>query len=348
VVLDVESSLQDTGLEFALIDLPWVNPDGPAVEQYTINNESVGGLNAELVNWNLGFSFSLGSDFSIGGTATYAELDMESSLTNLAQDPLGLLGTENPRVDENDDGLLDDVLTQSTIDDSDSGFGWTLGLHFHPDSKFDTGYSPIRFGLVYHKGAELGVNQTVVVDPGTTASEKTFINTLRVPDRYGIGVSGELGRGWVFALDLERVEYSDLMDGFLSGVNFFTSGLIDDTLLQIDPDEEVLFDVDDATVVHVGAEYNLITKGRWTYGFRAGYFNAPDNKIRMTQFNSTSDEINEAYLQAFAGGESEDHFTAGFSFTTPVGLQFQFAGDFSDTAQQFVVSAIWRIGKVRR
>jgi hypothetical protein len=110
----------------------------------------------------------------------------------------------------------------------------------------------------------------------------------------------------------------------------------------------VLYDVDDATVVHFGVEYNLLTQGRWTYAFRAGFFNAPDNRIRMTQFNSNDQEINDLYLEAFAGGESENHYTLGFSFNSPIGLQMQFAADLSSVENQFVISTILRLGKVRR
>jgi long-chain fatty acid transport protein len=354
VVLKLSNGIDGSDLDFAFVELPWVNPDGgdpnnpsPTVEQYTVANSSLGGLDAEIVNYNVGISFSVGSDLSLGATATLSNLDMQSALVNRVQDPLGVLNTENPRVDRDNDGLADDFFTTSMANGTDSGFAYSLGLHYHPDSKFEAGFSPIRFGLVYNKGAEMAVPQTVVVDPGGGQTVTTFENTVRVPDRFGIGVSGEVGRSWLFSLDLERINYSDLLENYRSGENFFTGGLIDDTVLNIGSDD-VVFDVDDATVVHLGVEYNLITRGRWTYGFRVGFFNAPDNRIRMTQFNSTDDTTNEVFLDAFSGGEDQNHYTAGFSFNTPISLQFQFAGDFAENSTQFLASAIYRFGKVRR
>jgi len=347
VVLDTKSTLKDNSLDFAFIPLPWINPDamgGPAVEQYTINNSSVGSLDTQLVNYNVAFSISAG-DLSFGATATMASLDMRSSLSSRASDPLGLLSTVNPRVDIDGNNLLDDVLKTSNINDSDTAFGYTFGIHYHPDSLFD-GFSPVRFGAVYRKGADLSVSQTSTIDPGSTPTAATFNTTLRVPDRYGIGVSGELGQRWLFALDLERIEYSDLLEGFRAGENFFTGGLIDNA--QIGQTGPPVYDVDDATVVHMGAEYTVITDGNWNFGFRGGFYNAPDNRIRMTEFPTTDPDIEALYLDAFRGGEDETHFTGGFSFTAPSGIQVQLAADVSDLVDQVIVSAIWRTGRLRR
>ena len=59
-------------------------------------------------------------------------------------------------------------------------------------------------------------------------------------------------------------------------------------------------------------------------------------------------EQDEILLDAFRGGEDENHFTAGLSFGTPVNFYVQLAADLADTTDQYVVSAIWRFGKHRR
>ena len=48
------------------------------------------------------------------------------------------------------------------------------------------------------------------------------------------------------------------------------------------------------------------------------------------------------------GGEAVDHYNLGFSFGTPVGLQLQLAADLSDVGNQYVLSAIYRFGGLRR
>ena len=166
-----------------------------------------------------------------------------------------------------------------------------------------------------------------------------------------MGVSGELGakRGWVLSLDLERVEYSDMLEGFQSGRNFFTSGLIDSDAVS-QTDEPIVFEVDDATVVHFGFEYTLRTRGAWAFGFRGGFFNSPDNRLRMTQFNVGDPEVEQAFMDVFGGGEDVNHYTAGFSFKTPIDLELQLAGDFASAggADQYLFSLIWRFGKTRQ
>ena len=118
--------------------------------------------------------------------------------------------------------------------------------------------------------------------------------------------------------------------------------------LDLDPATEIRFEVDDATVYHGGVEYNWITRGKVNFALRVGYFNAPDNRIRMTQFNSNNQDVNDVFLDLFRGGEDEDHYTVGFSVIAAAGFQFQAAGDFSDSGDEYLASAIYRFGKVRR
>lgn len=361
VVLDVENSLRDKGLDtnlcFSVADFPiWVNPQAscarvpPGVQQYAVANVVDGNLKAELLHYNLGLSFSIVRDFSIGATATYATLDMKSLVTSTTTDPRGILFSRHPRLDTGSG--FTPIQFRTAIDGSDEAFAYTLGLHWHPDSAFPSGYSPIRFGLVYRKGAELSVKETEAEqDPATQQFVPIgdFDNVLRVPDRFGIGTSFEAAEHWTFALDVERIQFSDLLEGFRPGVNFFTGPTLAG-VTQIDS-QSLVFEVDDATVVHAGVEFFFRSRGAWGHAFRAGYFNAPDNRIRLTQVRSLHPEIGpqiEAiFKDVFRGGEDQDHYTVGFSLNAPVGIQVQFAADFADDEKQYVASAIYRFGKTR-
>jgi long-subunit fatty acid transport protein len=356
VVLDTSTTLQDSTnrLRFAFEDYPiWVNPDGgagmntPTVEQYAVQSTTGGGLTAELVHYDLSAGIDLGSDLSVGVTATLAELDMRSTLQSTASDPRGLLETINPRVDADQDGLFEDVITTSSVNGSDSAFGFSLGLHYQPDSRSALGVAPVRFGLVYHKGAELSVRQQQMEGQIVTA---TFENILNVPDRIGFGVAGELGaeRAWRLALDVEHVKYSDLLDGFRTGVSSLTSGIVDPDSLSLDPDADVRFDVDDAVVVRAGAEYGFEAGSDWRLAVRAGGYSAPDDGIRMTAFNSTDDAVNQAYLAAFGGGDDETHLTAGVSARSPGGFELHLAGDFADDGDQILLTVRYMFGRPRR
>jgi len=361
VVLDVRSSLQDdssnvgTSLRFSTDQFPvWVNPGNTGcgimgVQQYAVCNKVTGDLDTELVNYNIGFSVSITDDFSIGVTATYANLDMTSSVESTSLDPRGALFSTHPRIDTGG-GNLSPIRTRSFIDDSDNAFSWTVGLHWHPDRVFASGYSPIRFGLVYRKGADLSVEETVSEFDATTGRfipERPFANTLRVPDRYGIGVSYETEKYWTFSVDVERIEYSDLLEGFRSGENFFTS----DTLAKVlDPnagDLNLEYDVDDATVVHAGVQFKFRSQGSWTHAVRAGYYNAPDNRIRLTDVDSGDPQLDRLYRDVFRGADSENHYTVGLSIGTPILLEIQLAGDFADTGDEYVASVIYRFGEGR-
>ena len=84
----------------------------------------------------------------------------------------------------------------------------------------------------------------------------------------------------------------------------------------------------------------------WELALRGGYFRSPDNRIRMKRFNSTDDEINAMYRNAFPGGDDSDHLTLG------VGLRFgsssfHLAGETSDERSQIVGSYVLSIGGKR-
>ena len=355
VVLSVENSLsapsgQATTLEASNDRFPLFINNG-AIERYLVRNSVQGVLDAELVHYNAGFSISLTRHFSLGVTATLAQLDMQSNVLGVAEDPLGVLDAVNPRV--NVGGVLSPIRQTSTIDDDDQAFGFAVGLHWHPDDVFPSrGLSPVRFGVVYRRGAELGVNQVVAEEDTTTGLPtvtEQFENVLKVPDRFGVGFAYELGTNWLFSLDAERVLYSDLLDDFRAGQNFFTSGVIPQSLIPLDPDS-LVFDVDDGTVVHAGVEFNFVSRGSWNHAVRMGYYNQPDNRIRLTDvsFTTPNPELEAIYKDLFRGGEEEDHFTVGFSINTPVGLTLQAAGDFSEDNEAFVMSTIYRFGRIRR
>jgi long-subunit fatty acid transport protein len=356
VVLDTESSLaldplNETRLVASFVGFPIAvvpDPDNPGeyiTERYQVENTVLGTLDAELVHYNLGFSVSLGRDFSLGFTGTLADLTMETFVESDTFDPKAVLNSVHPRIDTGQGAP--NLLINTDIDDSDTDFAYTVGLHWHPDAVFPSGYSPIRFGVVYRKGAELSVQETVReldTNTGSLVPIEEFDNVLAVPDRWGAGVAYRTNH-WLLSADIERIEYSDLLKDYRERVNFFTSPAFEDIFDEAF--ETLVFDVDDATVYRVGAEYSLRTRGGWIHSLRGGYYNAPDNKIFLKSFDSGDPQIDQIYLDLFRGGEDIDHYTVGFTLGTPADVHLQFAGDFSDAGDQFVGSAIYRFGKIR-
>ena len=78
--------------------------------------------------------------------------------------------------------------------------------------------------------------------------------------------------------------------------------------------------------------------------FRGGYFQTPDSRIRMTQFNSLDPQVNEVYLDAFRGGEELDHYTVGVGFEIN-SVAIELAASFSSAGWQFVESVVFKLGK---
>ena len=128
-------------------------------------------------------------------------------------------------------------------------------------------------------------------------------------------------------------------------MNFFTSNdLQTSTSITV---SNLEFTVDDATVVHAGAEFRSRVRSGWGYAARGGYYDAPDNRIRLKQVTSSDPAVASAFREAFSGGENVDHFTGGFSLITPGGFQIQFAADIADTGNEYLASGIYRFGKMK-
>lgn len=360
-VLSVDNSLQTddgseiTQLTFSAADYPpWVNPDTGDIERYTVENIVNGDLDAEIVHYNLGLEYSLAKDFSIGITATYATLDMTSELVSETDDPRGILVSVNPRIVTGTGDFLP-LLDRATINGTDNAWTYTVGVHWHPDEAIPTpsGLSPVRFGFVYRKGAELGVDEVFeqcsldpVTNQSTNCTSETARNVIKVPDRFGFGASYHTPRHWVLALEAERIKYSDLLMDYEAGRNFFTNGRLQTPGATIDP-TQLKYAVDDATVFRGGAEFRSQTRGGWGYALRAGYYLAPDNRIRLEEVNSGDAQVDALYKKVFGAGEDQDHFTAGFTLNVKGGFAVQAAGDFSDEGNQYLLSGIYRFGKSR-
>jgi hypothetical protein len=284
-------------------------------------------------------------------------MTMVSQVDSVTADPLGVLEWVHPRLGP--PGELTSLRSRTMIDGTDTDLTYTIGLHWHPDTIFPYGYSPIRFGAVYHHGEELLVDQIRGTYDGASPGSPfvpdplgPFPVNLSVPDRFGVGVSYQTPRHWLFSLDFERVDYEDLLDGFESGVNLFTGPLVPygdflDSSLDLTSFE---FEVDNAIVGHGGIEYTVHSPGgQWTYSIRAGYFNAPDNRIRLASVDTGDEQLDAIFMDIFRGGEDFDHFTAGVSLGTPedFGVTLQFAADLSDEGDQYLFSAIYRFGRTR-
>lgn len=342
VILSVDREAEGTESRFAFDTFPNTVSDTGDVVAYSVAAPVTGSSATNVVYWSASAAFQVHQDFSVGATVSYANLDIEANSSTQVNDPLQLfLDPTHPRLPSQP--ALD--FYQTAVDGTDTGFAYSLGVQWNPVSSFGGAVAPWRFGAVYGKGVEFGVPETTTLNglPGPS-----FENVIVVPDRYAVGASYALGTRWLFALQLERIEYSDQLDGFQSGVNFFTSARVADEAYTIDPAKTVTFDVDDGTFVRIGTEYLLsLGQGKQDLAVRAGYYRSPDDRIRMTEFNSTDAGVNEMYISAFPPGSAENHFTAGVGYALG-SSSFHLAVDAADSGTQIVASYVLTFGTKKK
>jgi long-subunit fatty acid transport protein len=303
------------------------------IEAYSVSTVTGGEGSMDIVYWSVGAALEVSDDFSFGLTLSYATMDVAANTETQVVDPQELvLDPSHPRLPTQP---ARDVY-RTSIGDSDTGFAYTIGVDWHPNSIYASGSSPLRLGAVFKKGASFTFTETTFLND---ISNTILQDQVVVPDRFGLGASYRVWKFWTFALDYERIEYSDLLDGFQTGINVLTSGRVALGSYTIDPDAEVTFSIDDGDLWRLGLEYArpLGASTNRQFAVWAGYYRTPDGRIRMTQFNATDPAVNAAYLGAFQGGEEEDHFTAGVGFD--VGRSsIQLAGGFSDRSTTIVGS----------
>ncbi|NIL99778.1 MAG: hypothetical protein GTO30_08670 [Acidobacteria bacterium] len=267
-------------------------------------------LDARVTQYNFAAAFELGSKFSLGLTGVLGTADLDGGADNLFRDSSG--GGNFPV-------LTLDYATR--IDDTDTDFVYNVGLLWRP-----AGW--MNIGAVYRKGLRFVLQETVL-DEGVRAAEardlygRTFDNVLHIPDSYGVGLSFRPADPWTILIDVVRVEYSDLMDGFLSGLNRITF-----------PETRLDFTVDDGTEMHVGVE-KIFLSGTTPVALRLGAWSDPDHRIR-------AERATNEFVPVFPEGERVTHYTAGFGLTLKQSIQLDFAADVSDVDTTAVFSTIFR------
>jgi hypothetical protein len=334
------TSAANTAASFSFDSFP-NTVSGNEIQAYSVDTIVDGVGEMDIVYWNVGASVDVGSDFSLGATLTYATLDLATDTATTVEDPAELfVDPSHPRLPATP---TTDVY-ETRIDHSDSSFAWSVGIDWHPGSVFPDGRSPWRFGVVYRKGASFTVEESTFLNQTDLV---TFDTKVTVPDRYGLGVTYNTERHWTFTAELEHVQFSDLLDGFQSGVNYLTSERLADGAFATDPDTPVKYAVDAQNLPRLGVQYlHFFSNPGKRLAIRGGYYRAPDATFRMTQFNSTDPDVNDTYLNAFGEGEDRDFFTAG------VGYRFgrsslQLAGQFASEETQVALSYLFDFGGKR-
>jgi long-subunit fatty acid transport protein len=250
---------------------------------------------------------------NLGGTIEIAVGTIDSKLQRF--------GLDGGRILAPPDYSASNVRSTTLVSGTDVSYGFNIGAMWKP-------IKDLSIGAVYRRGPRFDLQQTLEDGPATPANQRSprdvFDFTLKVPDVYAAGVSYRLFDRLTLSLDVVRARYSQLLDDFQ--IIFQSVGQPPSTPNQ--------YQLDDATEIHVGAEY-IFFVGSVPLAARVGFYTDPDHKIKFTgpgQFERSS----------FPGGKDTYHFTLGFGVVPMPGLQFDGALNISENITEFVVSTVFR------
>jgi len=278
--------------------------------------QASGALDVSQTNLNASGGFRVNDKLAFGASVAFARLDVNSEVESLIFDPSGNIAGSP---------ILQPTLDVRTrIDDGDSAVGITIGTLVRPAEVFSV-------GAVYRKGPKFAVTEEIVPGGldvfGVQATLGTrFENKFNVPDSYGLGASWRPSKFLTVAMDIERIEYSDLVDGYVPGVNTLTGF-------------DARFTADDATDYRLGGEYVFLLKNGIILAPRVGAFTQSDNTVRASSTGTGTGVL--ATTDSFPGRDREIHGALGMG----IGIgrqQVDLGASLGNSVNEFLVSYIFR------
>jgi len=220
-------------------------------------------LDMKLTNLGVGGAYKITDRLSAGASVRYSTFDLDTDLTRWDFD-------------------RSEINNASSVHDSDSTITFNLGMLFTFNPRFSAGW-------VYRHGGEYDVGWSRVIDPaGANVTEYETL-TFNIPEVYGVGAAWRPLEALVVAVDVVRVNYSELTDNLILIYNADTQT----------PEQ---YSIDDATEFHLGGEYTWLVKGM-PLSARAGVYNDPDSSMTFTGSGNDHDSV--ANRVRFPGGD--DH-----------------------------------------
>jgi len=273
-------------------------PDG------TFDTDTVD-IGFRVENLGLSAAFKLGDKVSVGGSvrATRTHLEATQAIL-LANDPLG---ANQFNYTFNLQGTADESKTKAT---------WNAGVLFTPVSK-------LSLGGVYKSGADFDFRQTVSAflafpNGPSTPQTNTQATRLTVPDVFGGGLAFRPSDQFTIVADVVEIKYAqtdqvDFSTNPPGGRNFYQR------FGQGGPEP-----IEDATEIHVGAEYTWSKGSDWLFAVRGGFYTDPDH-------------------DGLAGIDSKaDHVTFGGGVVVKNAMQVDVAANIADRVKEGLISFVFR------
>ncbi len=189
-------------------------------------------------------------------------------------------------------------------------------------------------------------------DPSIPGSGASACGRFKVPDDFSVGLSGRPVPDLLLAVDVQRILYSQLNDGFVPVFAFCGSGACTPSTRTITRGTS-----DDGTLLRFGAEYTLRLSRATLVFLRAGYYREPahGNKLALypdvnrdrqpdsdVPLDVTAPPYTAAYASTFDGGRDENHVSFGVGVSMSRAFSLDLAADLGDTTKSFVASAFYR------
>jgi hypothetical protein len=224
-------------------------------------------------------------------------------------------------------------------------------------------YEPIRlaFGASYRRSPRYDVEYTIrTIRPGEATSSygcndgsdygKSACGEFKVPDDFSIGASFWPVQELAVSVEMQRVLYSQLNDGFVPA---FTWAGVD--AAGNDVEGVASGRSSDVWIARIGAEYAITLKRDFHLYLRAGYYHTPAHATTITIVPDANDDrvadsaapiqahpYSRALEIAFEGGEPEDRVSFGIGASVSRWLSIDLAYEYGEFAKNFVCSAFVR------
>jgi long-chain fatty acid transport protein len=257
-------------------------------------------IEVEGINYGGAVAYKFSDNFSLGVGVAYSQFDLDSA-------------TVRPEFATTQRGDDDDIV-------------FNVGMRWKASDR-------LSVGVVYRDGGNFEYTASSI-DLGTGAINPGFPKDdieFNVPSSFGAGINFKVTDVFGIALDVTRMQYSDLTSNVRSG--FAPDSPAAD--LGVKP-----LQIDDGTEIRLGGEY-VFAEMQNPFVVRAGVWRDPEHTVRFRGEPDPAGLNAEANALLFSIGDDEIHYTLGFGIAFD-NFQIDAAADFSDPYDVYSVSGVYR------
>lgn len=274
-------------------------------------------MDLEVVTFGFAAAFRPHERLSVGASVAYFDFALRSR-TDRFVPPLYKLA----------DFRADKVVNFQTQNGTDSNVGITLGISWEsPNGVWSLG-AVYRPGPAFDFRAESRRGETSTVPFVEAESDAVF----HIPDAYGMGVALRPSDAVRVTLDVDRVEYGDLLDDFVD--IFDLAALFPGDPPEVPPRDPELdrFAIDDVTELHVGFEY-FFYRAKIPLLLRLGAWHDPDHSLRFEGKNA-------GFQAVFRQRDGQTHLSFGLGIARDR-FQVDAGYDYADRVSTLALSATY-------